>query len=110
MTLGTLAVELGWEALWEGWDDREVTGAYTSDLLSDVMARAEEGYLLVTVQAHKNTVAVAVLKDLAAVLVASGRPAPPDMVEAARNEGVPLFRTGLDQYGASWRIHQAAGV
>jgi len=48
-----------------GWsDDTQVSGVYTSDLLSDVMAHAKDGQALVTIQAHKNTVAVATLVGL----------------------------------------------
>ena len=36
-----------------------VTGGYTSDLLSDVMGHADAGYLWITLQAHKNVFAIA---------------------------------------------------
>ena len=47
--------------------DREVSGGYASDLLSDVMANSREGDVWVTLQVHPNIIAVATLKDLAAV-------------------------------------------
>ena len=34
--------------------DKEVTGGYSSDLLSDVMGNAEEGQVWITLQVHKN--------------------------------------------------------
>lgn len=105
MTVGDLATSLGYRSLWDGWADGAVDGGYTSDLLSDVMARAEEGRVLITCQAHKNTIAVAVLKDLAAVVVVNDRPIPDDMRKAARDEGIPLFVAPDDQYTASWRLH-----
>lgn len=105
MTVGNLKTSLGFRPAWEGWADGVVRGGYTSDLLSDVMARAEEDCVLITCQAHKNTIAVAVLKDLAAVVVVNDRPIPDDMREAARDEGIPLFTASDDQYTASWRLH-----
>ena len=42
--------------------DVEVRGGYASDLLSDVIANAEEGYVWVTLQTHVNIVAVAAMK------------------------------------------------
>lgn len=52
--------------------DAEISGGYTSDLLSDVMGHIDEGMLWVTMQTHQNIVAVATLKDAAAVLIVNG--------------------------------------
>ncbi len=107
MTLTQLSSTLSCTSAWDGWADREVTGGFTSDLLSDVMARAEEGNVLITIQAHKNTVAVATLKDLAAIIVASSRPVPEDMLQAAREEDIPVLVSGENQFACSWKTHQA---
>ena len=53
--------------------DVDVTEGYVSDLLSDVLANAPQGAVLVTVQAHMNVIAVAVHAGLAAVIFAGGR-------------------------------------
>ncbi len=52
----SLRVEAGESEL-----DKEVTGGYVGDLLSHVMAKARKGDIWVTVQAHQNIVAVAVV-------------------------------------------------
>ena len=52
--------------------DTEITGGYTSDLLSDVMGHIEEGMLWITMQTHQNILAVATLKDASAVLIVNG--------------------------------------
>lgn len=104
MTLHDLARQKELTLLQAGCRDRPVATGYTSDLLSDVMAHAPEGAVLITVQAHRNTVAVAVLADLAAVILCHGREAPADMLEAARKEGLPLFRTPLDQFAMSVQL------
>lgn len=85
--------------------DREVAGAYTSDLLSDAMANAPENGVLVTIQAHKNTVAVATLRDLAAIVICNNRPIPDDMIEAARSEGIAILQTAEDQFAVSGRLY-----
>ena len=46
--------------------EKEVTGGYSSDLLSDVMGHAEAGKIWITIQTHKNVLAIASLKDLPA--------------------------------------------
>lgn len=91
------------------FEETELSGGYTSDLLSDVMAHAKAGQVLITIQAHRNTVAVASLVGAPAILICNGRPLPEDMMEAAREEGIALLRTGLDQFEASGRLHGAFG-
>ena len=49
--------------------DKDVEGCYVSDLLSDVMGNAEMGNIWVTLQTHKNVMAIASLKELAAVIL-----------------------------------------
>ena len=51
--------------------DTEITGGYTSDLLSDVMGHAQEGDVWVTLQTHKNVMAIASLKEIAAIILVS---------------------------------------
>lgn len=78
--------------------DREVTGGYASDLLSCVMARAREGDVWVTLQAHANVVAVASLLGLAAVIVTEGIQPDASTCERAAAEGVPLLSTAKTTY------------
>jgi hypothetical protein len=78
-----------------------VTGGYTSDLLSDVMANAETGCLLITIQAHNNTVAVAALAGASGILICNKREIPDDMIESAKREQLALFRTPHNQFEAS---------
>jgi hypothetical protein len=73
--------------------DREVTGGYASDLLSDVMAHSRPGDLWITLQIHENTVAVATLRELAGIAVVGGREPEPETLARARAEGVPILVT-----------------
>jgi len=84
--------------------DASVDAAFTSDLLSDVMANAPENSVLLTIQAHATTVAVAIVADIKAILVCSSRAIPSDMLEAARKENVAIYLTALNQYQASVAI------
>lgn len=101
MRASDLAGRFGFAAVQSTYADRELTGGYTSDLLSDVMGNAKEGNVLVTIQAHKNTVAVASLVGLAAIVVCNDRPVPPDMAEAAAAEGVAIFTSKASQFEIS---------
>ncbi|MDA3835919.1 MAG: iron-sulfur binding hydrogenase, partial [Spirochaetales bacterium] len=81
-----------------------ITDGYTSDLLSDVMGNAPENSVLITIQAHKNTIAVASLVGMKAVVLCSGRSAPEDMLSAAAKEGIAVYSTGDSQFAATCKI------
>jgi predicted transcriptional regulator len=97
------------EVLQGAFEDIDLVGAYTSDLLSDVMANATAGEALVTIQAHKNTVAVAGLVGVPAILICNGRPVPEDMVSSAKDEGIALLRTNHNQFQVSGLLWTAMG-
>jgi hypothetical protein len=101
VTITALAAELRWRCIQPVHDDREVSGAYTSDLLSDVMANAVDVELLITVQAHRNAVAVATLVGTAALVICNDRPIPDDMLKAAAAERVGIYVTDRDQFTTS---------
>ncbi|TXT50763.1 MAG: hypothetical protein FD137_218 [Spirochaetes bacterium] len=90
-----------------GSAEKKISGGYTSDLLSDVMAHAKTGDALVTIQAHKNTVAVASLVGAPAIFICNNRPIPEDMIEAAAAEDIALLKTALSQFEASGRLWSA---
>lgn len=73
--------------------DREISGGYTSDLLSDVMGHAESGNIWITLQTHKNVIAIASLKELAAVILIKGLEPDSDMLAQAEEEGIPVLGT-----------------
>ncbi|MDR1414597.1 MAG: serine kinase [Odoribacteraceae bacterium] len=85
---------------------REVTGGYASDLLSDVMGHAREGQVWITLQTHKNVVAIASLKELAAVVLVKNREPDEDTAAAARAEGIPVLTTPLDAFEAGGRLYR----
>jgi len=109
VTIRDLEERLGCEALLP-YEDRPLTAAYTSDLLSDVMAHAPENSVLITLQAHKNTVACASLAGIEAVLLAGQREAPEDMLEAARAEGIAVLASPLRQFDLSWKVAGLLGL
>jgi predicted transcriptional regulator len=88
------------------YDDREVSGGYTSDLLSDVMANAQSGSILITIQAHLNTIAVAAHTETAAVIICSNRPIPEEMTAQAKEEKIAVFSTPQDQFSVSGIIYR----
>ena len=72
--------------------DREIEGCYVSDLLSDVMGNAEMGNIWVTLQVHKNVMAIASLKELACVILVKGQTASDDTLEQSNEKDTsPIF-------------------
>lgn len=85
----------------------EVTCGYTSDLLSDVMANASPACALITIQAHRNTVAVASLIGISAIVICNAREVPDEMSGAARDEGIAVLRCAETQFEVSGRLWTA---
>ncbi|MEM5948457.1 hypothetical protein WKV44_07855 [Spirochaetia bacterium 38H-sp] len=83
----------------------EIETAYTSDLLSDVMAHAPAQSALITIQAHKNTIAVATLAGIKAIIICNKRQIPDDMIDAAQQEGIAILGTEEDQFTISGKLY-----
>ena len=77
---------------------RTISGGYASDLLSDVMGHAREGQVWVTLQTHKNVMAIASMKDLAAVILVKGNQPDDDTLEHSNEEGVPILGTDKSSF------------
>ena len=88
---------------------QEIAGGYASDLLSDVMANANEAEIWVTLQKHVNIIAVAKLKGLAAIVIVNGRRPEPDTVSRAEAEGIPVISTPLPAFESVGLLH-AQGI
>lgn len=84
--------------------DREITGGYTSDLLSDVMGYAEHGKIWITLQTHKNVIAIASLKELAAVILIKGNNPDTDMLAQAKEEGIPVLGTNEEAFEITGKL------
>ena len=85
---------------------REIKGGYTSDLLSDVMGFAREGQVWITLQTHKNVLAIASLKELAAILLVKGNKPEDDMLEQAVDEGIPVLGTDAQTFETTGKVYQ----
>ena len=84
----------------------EVTGGYASDLLSCVMAKAQEGNVWVTLQTHSNIVAVASLHNLAGIIVTEGMALERRTLERANEEGIPILTTELTTFTVVGRLFE----
>jgi len=86
--------------------DVEVTGGYTSDLLSDVIANSKEGNLWITMQIHQNIIAVAKLKDLAGIIIVNNREPDEDTLRKAKEENVPILCSERIAFEVSGKLYE----
>jgi hypothetical protein len=69
----------------------DVSAGHASDLLSDVLADAPKGGVLVTIQVHMNVIAVSVHAGLATVIFSASRTPDESVREKAIKERIPLY-------------------
>jgi hypothetical protein len=87
----------------------KVKGGYASDLLSDVIGNSGKDDIWVTVQMHVNIVAVAALKDVAAIVIVSHHRPADETIEIAKQKGVCVLGTGMTAFETCGRLY-AAGI
>jgi predicted transcriptional regulator len=87
--------------------DKEVTGVYISDMVSDVIANAKAGNLLVTVQVHANALAAANLVDICGIVVAQGKKPADDVIRMAEKAEIPIFSTALSRWQVATKLYEA---
>lgn len=84
----------------------EVIGGYASDLLSDVMGNAQAGNIWVTLQTHKNVMAIASLKDISAVVLVKGLQPDTDTLVQSNEEGIPVLSTDQDAFTIVGKLYE----
>ncbi|MCL5734535.1 MAG: serine kinase [Actinobacteria bacterium] len=86
--------------------DEEVTGGFASDMLSDVLAHAPAGGVLITVQVHRGVVSVASLAGLQGIIFASARTPEQGVIDHAEAEGICLYSSLADTFEISGQLHE----
>ncbi len=85
--------------------DKEITGGYVSDLLSDVMGNADTGMIWVTLQTHKNVMAISSLKDLSAVILVKGLVPDADTAAQSNTENIPILGTDDQAFEIAGKLY-----
>lgn len=105
MKISELAQVCGWQLLAGEETETEATGCYCGDLLSWVMARAQQGQVWVTVMGNVNAIAVAVLTDVAAIVLTENAPLDEAAAQKANQQGVPVYACGDNSYETAVQIY-----
>lgn len=85
--------------------DKEIHGVYISDMVSDIIGM-EEGYLLVTLQTHKNLIAAANLVDVAAVIFCREKEPADDVIALATKAKIGLLGFAEDTWTLAKRLYE----
>ncbi|MCA1917795.1 MAG: hypothetical protein LDL38_00195 [Flavobacterium piscis] len=86
--------------------EKTVSGVYTGDLLSDVIANAKKDNLWITIQTHLNIIAVATLKELSAIVIVMNKPISEEVKNKANEENVILLSTEKNSYEISGKLYE----
>ena len=89
--------------------DRQIQGGYCGDLLSNVMANAPGGCVWLTVQTHQNIVAVAVLHEMAAIILTGGQEPDQETIDKAEEDGIPILICPKTAFELAGQVY-AAGI
>ena len=106
MTVNDLVARFGLQvAAGEKGLERNVADGYCGDLLSEIMANAPEGCVWLTIQGHQNIVAVAVLREMAAVIITGGQKPDDETLQKANQEGIPILLSSDSAYQLAGRMY-----
>ena len=86
--------------------DKQVSGGYASDLLSDVMANSKKDNIWITLQIHQNIVGVGSLKELAGIIIVNGREPEEEVLRKAEEENIPMMLTKLPAFEIVGRLYK----
>jgi len=86
--------------------EAEISYGFSGDLLSDVLAHAPKGGLLVTIQVHMNVIAVSSHAGLRAVIFAAGRKPEEAVRQRAVEENISLFSSPESAFDISGKLYE----
>ena len=86
--------------------DKEIEGVFISDLVSDIVASAQAGNLLMTIQLHKNLIATANLVDVSTIVYVRDKKPLDDVIQLAEKAGITLFTADADTWKLAIKLHE----
>ncbi|QZE14750.1 hypothetical protein K4L44_02500 [Halosquirtibacter laminarini] len=86
--------------------DPDVCGLMVTDLMSHAMANGGIGMAFVTIQAHRNVLAVALLKEFSAIIIPYDIEIPENLLKEANIQEMPIYSTPKSTYELVGNIYQ----
>jgi predicted transcriptional regulator len=78
-----------------------------ADLMSDVLAFAEPGSMLLTGLCNAQVIRTAEMADIAAIVFVRGKYPPPETIILAKEKGIPLIAAPYAMFEICGRLHRA---
>ena len=86
--------------------DCEVLTAFGADLMSDVLAYAVSGCLLLTGLTNHQIIRTADVLDIAAIILVRGKKPSPETIRAAAEKKIPILSTKYILFEAAGRLYK----
>ena len=86
--------------------DTELTGAFGSDMMSDVLAFADDRDVLLTGLLNPQIVRTAHMLDMSCIIIVRGKTATEEIRQLAAENGIALLETKLTMYEASGKLYE----
>jgi predicted transcriptional regulator len=87
--------------------DPEVKGAYSADLMSDVLAYIQPDTVLITGLCNPQVVRTAQMADIRALIIVRNKRLPRETIELADEEQIPIVSTSYGMYETCGRLFQS---
>lgn len=85
--------------------DREVTSAFGSDMMSDVLAYAKAGSVLLTGLVNPQTIRTALMLDMQGIVFVRAKKLTDDVVSLAKESGIVVLSTGCRMYETCGKLY-----
>jgi predicted transcriptional regulator len=85
--------------------DMEVKTAFGADLMSDVLAFAVSGSMLLTGLTNPQIVRTADVLDISAIILVRGKKPMPETLRAAQEKGIPILSTKYILFESAGRLY-----
>ncbi len=86
--------------------DTELTHAFSSDLLSDVLTISKTGILLITGVANLQTIRTAEMAEVGCILLVRNKKATSEMVGLASDLGLVIIESPFSMFGSSGLLYK----
>jgi predicted transcriptional regulator len=86
--------------------NKEIDSAFSSDLMSDVLAYANKRTLLLTGLANAQVIRTAEMIDLSAIVFVRNKRPDSDIIKLAAENGIVIMSTGDTLYTASGKLYR----
>jgi len=107
MRLSTIANIAGARFVAAGHIDPNIRAVCAADLMSDVLAFAEPGCLLLTGLCNPQVIRTAEMADINAVMFVHGKAPTADTIALAESKSIPLLSTSLSMFEVCGRLYQS---